>query len=92
VASLEQARRAKDALRRALADLGGVTGVGIARDPGEADADDDDGVPAADPTAAPDDYWRLQVNVVDAAAASTVPAEVDGVAVAVRVTGRIEAG
>lgn len=86
MASLEQARRAKDELRRALADLGGVTGVGVARDQGDGDA------ATADPTAAPDDYWRLQVNVVDAAAASAVPAEVDGVAVAVRVTGRIEAG
>jgi hypothetical protein len=87
VASLEQARGAKDALRRALADLGGVTGIGVARV-----QDDGHDARTADLPAAPDDHWRLQVNVIDAAAASAVPAEVDGVAVVVRVTGRIEAG
>jgi len=88
VASIEQAREAKAALRRALAGCDGVTGIGLAREaaqsPGRSGAEDVQAESA--------DSWRLQVNVVDAAAAGEVPHEVDGVAVAVRVTGHVGAG
>ncbi|QDW61436.1 hypothetical protein [Oerskovia sp. KBS0722] len=87
MASIEQAREAKAALRQALAGQDGVTGIGLRHEGAEA-------VGGADGTAAqteaPADTWCLQVNVVDAAASGGVPQEVDGVAVVVRVTGRID--
>ncbi|MHA7133872.1 hypothetical protein [Oerskovia turbata] len=103
MASLEQARAAKDALQRALAGSDGVTGIGLTRGPGDTDgAGDAAGVrdggaasqaePGRDARGGESADWRLQVNVLDAAAAGAVPPEVDGVAVVVRVTGRIEAG
>lgn len=38
MSSLEQARQAKRELRRRLTDLAGVVGIGITREPGEADS------------------------------------------------------
>lgn len=76
VATLEQARAAKQALREALAGADGITGVGL--EPAETPHDD-----------APD-AWCVLVNVVRADAVE-VPSDVDGVPVRVRVTGTIEA-
>jgi hypothetical protein len=103
VASLEQARAAKSALQRALAGRDGVTGIGLTQGLDDADgAGDAAGIrdggaasqadPGRDARGGESADWRLQVNVVDAAVAGAVPPEVDGVAVVVRVTGRIEAG
>ncbi|MFF3065481.1 hypothetical protein ACFVQ3_13050 [Oerskovia sp. NPDC057915] len=89
MASIEQAREAKTALKRALAGQDGVTGIGLAR--ASADEAARGGTGAAQ-TEAPDDTWCVQVNVVDSAASGDVPREVDGVAVVVRVTGHVGAG
>jgi len=102
VASLEQAREAKAALKHALAEHDGVTGIGLTRGPAEsgvaadpAGAGDGEAAVQAEPAqdAEPaEDTWCLQVNVVDADARGEVPQEVDGVAVVVRVTGHVGAG
>jgi len=105
VASLEQAREAKTALKHALAGHDGVTGIGLTRGPadpggaagaagvrdGGAAAQAEDAQPAQD-AERPDDTWCLQVNVVDTEAQDRLPAEIDGVAVVVRVTGQVGAG
>ncbi|MET4226468.1 hypothetical protein [Oerskovia enterophila] len=105
MASLEQAREAKAALKHALAEHDGVTGIGLTRGPadpgaaagpagagdGEAAVRAEQAEPAQD-AEQPDDTWCLQVNVVDAEAQDRLPAEIDGVAVVVRVTGHVGAG
>ncbi|MFF2620877.1 hypothetical protein [Oerskovia jenensis] len=95
MASIDQARDAKAALKRALAGHDGVTGIGLTRGP--ADAAGGAGAPAAasqdaETPGSLDDTWCLQVNVVDTDARHEVPHEVDGVAVVVRVTGHVGAG
>lgn len=102
MASLEQAREAKAALKHALAEHDGVTGIGLTRGPAEpgvaadpAGAGDGEAAVRAEPAQhaeQPDDTWCLQVNVVDAEAQDRLPAEIDGVAVVVRVTGHVGAG
>lgn len=102
MASLEQAREAKAALKHALAEHDGVTGIGLTRGPAApgvaadpAGAGDGEAAVQAEPAqdAEPaEDTWCLQVNVVDADARGEVPQEVDGVAVVVRVTGHVGAG
>ncbi|MFD6090663.1 hypothetical protein ACFWGN_00930 [Oerskovia sp. NPDC060338] len=102
MASLEQAREAKAALKHALAEHDGVTGIGLTRGPatpgvaaGPAGAGDGEAAVQAEPAqdAEPaEDTWCLQVNVVNADARGEVPQEVDGVAVVVRVTGHVGAG
>lgn len=79
MATLEQARAAKRALRERLLGVGGVTGLGV--------APADDARHAGD--AGEDQSWCVQVGVVSADV--EVPADVDGVPVRVRVTGRISA-
>ncbi|GAA3222952.1 hypothetical protein ACFP63_06365 [Oerskovia jenensis] len=96
MASIDQARDAKAALKRALAGHEGVTGIGLTRGPADAAGDAAGartGAPQDAEAPAPlDDTWCLQVNVVDADARREVPQEVDGVAVVVRVTGHVGAG
>ncbi|MBE7699736.1 hypothetical protein H9623_05355 [Oerskovia sp. Sa1BUA8] len=103
MASIDQARDAKAALKQALAGHDGVTGIGLtrapdgSRDTSDADRADSTGDPTqpAELTAAPeqpDDTWCLQVNVVDADAQRDLPQEIEGVAVVVRVTGQLGAG
>ncbi|MBD7951470.1 MULTISPECIES: hypothetical protein [Oerskovia] len=86
MASIEQAREAKAALKQALAGQDGVTGIGLRHEGADAAGRSE----AAKAQSEATDTWCLQVNVVDAAASGDVPQEVDGVAVVVRVTGRIE--
>lgn len=86
MASIEQAREAKAALKQALAGQDGVTGIGLRHEGAGAAGRTGDAGPQAEAA----DTWCLQVNVVDAAATGDVPQEVDGVAVVVRVTGRID--
>ena len=99
MASLERAREAKDALKRALAGRDGVTGIGLTRGPADGGGAGAEGLAAQAESAAPsraepqaDDTWCLQVNVVDVSVRSQVPQEIDGVAVLVRVTGHVGAG
>ena len=93
MASIDQARDAKAALKAALAGRDGVTGIGLTRAPVD---DGQGGAPVADARteggADSEERWCLQVNVVDADASGDVPHEVDGVAVVVRVTGHVGAG
>ncbi|MFD1718360.1 hypothetical protein [Georgenia deserti] len=79
MATLEQARAAKRALRERLLGVCGVTGLGV--------TPADDARHAGD--VGEDQSWCVQVGVVSADV--EVPADVDGVPVRVRVTGRISA-
>ncbi|WP_345217855.1 hypothetical protein [Georgenia halophila] len=94
MASLEQARAAKRALRESLAGADGVTGVGLAPTAHAADATkastenspDDRGSATDD-----EDDWCVLVNVATAEASGHVPSDVGGVPVRVRVSGTITA-
>ncbi|MFC7405607.1 hypothetical protein [Georgenia alba] len=88
MATMEEARAAKRALREALAAADGVTGLGIAPAPaGRPRPAADDGTPGGTEA----DQWCVLVNVVSSEARADIPAEVSGVPVRVRVTGTIEA-
>lgn len=107
MATLAEARSARQALDDAVADVEGVVGVGITRlpGPGPGPGAEPGSEPGSGPGAAPtepagrepaaaavlDDY-ALQVNLADAAARDDVPDQVAGVRVRVRVVGRIGAG
>ncbi|ROS79056.1 hypothetical protein [Cellulomonas sp. PhB143] len=87
MATIDEAREAKEALRASLADRAGIAGVGIA--PADGAAGDAVREPVDPGDAGAVDYV-LQVNVESATMTDGLPPQVHGVAVRVRVVGRIE--